>query len=754
MTCQSCVRSIESSVRELPGIYHVKVDLAESAGYFRYERGACTADDIRRHIEDMGFEVPNDVDDENKKLLSREIPTDVLIDMAGPTPKVSDVLVAVTGMTCHSCVNTIQGCLDGMAGVVKATVSLADNSASVRFAADVTTPKQIADAIYSLGFDVDIVSVDGRKYDTSENNEQAQGDGVKLSPNSKPHLNGGAVVDTSEVVLSRCTLEVRGMTCASCVAAIEKHCAKLPGVQSVVIALLAAKAEVCHDASKMAAADIARSITDLGFSSDVISESGAPRDLTLLIKGMTCASCVSKIEKSLMNLDGVISCVVALTTSKGRVKYDPEVIGARRICDTVNELGFEATLVTSHTRTTGNYLEHKEEIRKWRNAFLISLIFGAPCMAAMTYFMVNMGSHEDMCCVIPGLSLENLIMFALATPVQFIGGWHFYKQAYKALKHGTSNMDVLISMTTTIRYFVPIVVFLSLLTLICWTISGAINIDIVKRITPEMYRDRSHWELIVQTAFHFALSVLAIACPCALGLATPTAVMVATGVKTVIFDKTGTITRGSARVARVSLLTGDAATLPDIVACILTAELNSEHPVASDQLVCTIGVADEVKPEAHLAVYCLKKMGLEVGINKVYAEVLPSHKVAKIQKLQEKGQKVAMNDLLDVVACLELSRTTVRRIRLNFIFASVYNLLGIPLASGAFALWGLQLQPWMASAAMAMSSVSVVCSSLLLKTLFQRNKQTDGCLLQEEDDLMSVSFIPKRPTRDAPSING
>ncbi|MBW7849030.1 MAG: copper-translocating P-type ATPase [Rhodospirillales bacterium] len=552
--------------------------------------------------------------------------------------------------------------------------------------------------------------------------------------------------DSPTHTTSDLALPVRGMTCASCSTRLEKVLAKVPGVSDASVSLAAERASVRYDPALTSPEAVAEAIGKAGFS--VPTET-----VTLAITGMTCASCSTRIEKVLAKLPGVKNAAVNLATERASVEALEGAVSTAALVAAVERAGYGARVVADSLERAERAEEERARASRRELAKLaVAALLTLPLVAQMVFELA--GIHAFM--------LPPAWQMALATPVQFWIGARFYVGAWKSLRGGSGNMDLLVALGTSAAYglsawlvlsgtaaghlyFEAAAVVITLVLLGKWlearakgsaaaairalmklrpdtarveregrlvevsadavglgevvvirpgervpvdgtvvdgmsqmdeslitgeslpvpkergdtVTAGAINGDGMLRVEAtgvganstisriirmvegaqaskapvQRLVDRISsvfvpavvaiaavtfgvWWLALGDAgggFVAAVSVLVIACPCALGLATPTAIMVGTGVAarrgilikdaealerahhatTVVFDKTGTLTEGHPAVCGIVAVDGDDAGLLRLTA---SAQQGSEHPLARAILAAAAERGIETRP--------------------------------------------------------------------------------------------------------------------------------------------------------------
>ncbi|HHY46493.1 MAG TPA: copper-translocating P-type ATPase [Firmicutes bacterium] len=165
----------------------------------------------------------------------------------------------------------------------------------------------------------------------------------------------------------------------------------------------------------------------------------------LRLMGMSCASCASRIERSLKALPGVTSASVNFAAEKATVEYDPLKVTVLDMTKAVANLGYDAVESTDENGSDSEKARREREVKVLRFLFASAAILSLPLVAFMFGDVFGLP--------VPGFLRNKLFQFALATPVQFIIGYQFYRGSYHALKARSANMDVLIAMGTSAAYF-------------------------------------------------------------------------------------------------------------------------------------------------------------------------------------------------------------------------------------------------------------------------------------------------------------
>ncbi len=227
-------------------------------------------------------------------------------------------------------------------------------------------------------------------------------------------------------------LPVQGMTCASCVSHVEGALKELPGVSNVAVNLATNKASLTYNPVQVTVADMMRAVDDVGYSVPAA-------ELTLDVRGMTCASCVSHVEEALKELDGVTNAVANLGLNTARVTYIPGVVGAGAMKRATRDVGYEAQERSEGADALDRERQAREdEIKRQGRNLLIAGLIGLVVMIGTFYDMLG-----PLKAFVPIWLSYKWVIGLLTTPIVLGPGRQFFANSWKGLRHGVTDMNLL-----------------------------------------------------------------------------------------------------------------------------------------------------------------------------------------------------------------------------------------------------------------------------------------------------------------------
>ena len=245
------------------------------------------------------------------------------------------------------------------------------------------------------------------------------------------------------------TLLVIGMRSSKCALNIERSVKKLSGVKEANVNFATEQAAISFDSDEIQLQDIVEKIRDAGY--------GVPKaTVGFRVTGMSSANCAMTIERTLKKqVPGVVDASVSFPAERANVEYIPSLATIDNMIGAIEKAGYRA--IRPYETFEDEDVEpaaRKTEIRDQTQRFLVAVLFTAPL------FFLSMGRDFGLFGLWSHAAWVNWLFLALATPVQFYSGWHYYTRGWRSLKQKSANVDVLVAMGSSVAYFYSLSVLL------------------------------------------------------------------------------------------------------------------------------------------------------------------------------------------------------------------------------------------------------------------------------------------------------